>query len=77
MEIPFIPSHCSEKRNIQRQLVQVDRREEVSNALPVSHTHNAALLIVRESHRGSESNKTALRGGLEGGESGGHRRNGG
>lgn len=64
---------CSEKRNIQRQLVQVDRGEEVSDALPVSHAHNAAL-IVREGHRGTESNKTALRGGLGGGESGGHRR---
>lgn len=65
---------CSEKRNILRQLVQVDRGEEVSDALPVSHAHNAALLIVREGHRGTESNKTALRGGLGGGESGGHRR---
>lgn len=62
---------CSEKRNILRQLVQVDRGEEVSDALPVSHAHNAALLIVREGHRGTESNKTALRGGLGGGESGG------
>lgn len=65
---------CSEKRNIQRQLVQVDTGEEVSDALPVSHAHNAALLIVREGHRGTESNKTALRGVLGGGESGGHRR---
>lgn len=59
--------------HIQGQLVQVNRGEEVSDALILSQAQEVFLAIHREGHRRSESYKALLifRGGTEGGRHGG------
>lgn len=60
-------------RHIQGQLVQVNRGEEVSDALILSQAQEVFLAIHRERHRRSEGYEALLilRGGMEGGRHGG------
>ncbi len=69
----YFQSGCSEKGYIQGQLFQVNRGEEVSDALILSQAQEVLPPIKREGQRRSEGDKALLifRGGFGGGGHGG------